>query len=87
MYALCGRALLWSVQSLRILSLAVAPPCFATAFNTHSHILYFHLLWYAILLMLYHSLSKFHRVVLLLQTCSTSEFVHDHACFCVYVYF
>jgi hypothetical protein len=26
------------------------------------------------------------RVVTLLQTCSTSEFVYDHAWFCVYVY-
>jgi hypothetical protein len=44
-----------------------------------------------ILLMLYHflffpSFPKFHRVVPLLQTCSTSEFVYDHACFCVNVY-
>jgi hypothetical protein len=44
-----------------------------------------------ILLMLYYSLlfpsfPKFHRVVPLLQTCSTSEFVYDHTCFCVYVY-
>jgi hypothetical protein len=43
------------------------------------------------LLMLCHplflsSFPEFHRVVALLQTCSTSEFVHDHACFCVYVY-
>jgi hypothetical protein len=29
---------------------------------------------------------KFHRVVLLLQACSTSEFTYDHACFCVHVY-
>jgi hypothetical protein len=41
---------------------------------------------YVILLMLYHSLSfpsflKFHRIVPLLQTCSTSKFVYDHACF------
>jgi hypothetical protein len=32
------------------------------------------------------SFPKFHRVVPLLQTCSTSEFVYDHAWFCVYVY-
>jgi hypothetical protein len=41
--------------------------------------------------MLCHSLflslfPEFHRVVPLLQTCSTTEFVFDHACFCVYVY-
>jgi hypothetical protein len=29
---------------------------------------------------------EFHRVVPLLQTYSTSEFVYDHACSCVYVY-
>jgi hypothetical protein len=44
-----------------------------------------------ILLMCHHSLflpllSEFHRVGPLLQTCSTYEFVYDHACFCVYVY-
>jgi hypothetical protein len=32
------------------------------------------------------SFPKFCRVVLLFQTCSTSEFVCDHAFFCVYVY-
>jgi hypothetical protein len=32
------------------------------------------------------SFPELHRVVPLLQTCSTYEFVHDHACFCVYVY-
>jgi hypothetical protein len=32
------------------------------------------------------SFSEFHRVISVLQTCSTSEFVYDRACFCVYVY-
>jgi hypothetical protein len=46
---------------------------------------------FTILLMLYHSLflsllPEFHRAVLLLQTCSTSEFVCDQVCFCVRVY-
>jgi hypothetical protein len=40
--------------------------------------------------MLYHCFPfrfpKFHRVVPLLITCSTFEFVYDHACFCVCVY-
>jgi hypothetical protein len=27
-----------------------------------------------------------HKAVPLFQTCPTSEFVYDHACFCVYVY-
>jgi hypothetical protein len=64
---------------------------FSTAFNTYPYILYLLILSYAILLMLCHSLflssfPKFHRVVPLLQTCSTSEFVYDHVCFCIYVY-
>jgi hypothetical protein len=42
------------------------------------------------LLMLYHSFSfpsfpGFHRVILL-QTCSTYQFVYEHACFYIYVY-
>jgi hypothetical protein len=32
------------------------------------------------------SFPEFHRVVPLLQTRSTSEFVYVHVCFCVYVY-
>jgi hypothetical protein len=32
------------------------------------------------------SFSELHRVVPLLQTCSTYEFVYDDVCFCVYVY-
>jgi hypothetical protein len=72
MYALCGCALLWSIQSLQILSLTPLPPTlhFSTTFNTHPYILCLHILWYAILLMLYHSLflwnsffPEFHRVV------------------------
>jgi hypothetical protein len=64
---------------------------FSTAFNTHPYILYLHLLWCVILLMCcllfsFPSFLKFHRVVPLLQTCSTSEFIHDRACFGVYVY-
>jgi hypothetical protein len=40
MYAFCACALLWSIQSLRILSLT---PLFSTAFNTHLYILYLHI--------------------------------------------
>jgi hypothetical protein len=29
---------------------------------------------------------EFHRVVILLQTCSAYKFIYDHACFCVHVY-
>jgi hypothetical protein len=44
--------ILWSVQSLQILSLTPLPPtpCFSTVFNTYPYILYLHILWYAILL-------------------------------------
>jgi hypothetical protein len=64
-------------------------PHFSPAFNTHPYILHLHILWYAISLMLYHSLPfplpQFHGAVQLLHTCSTSEFVYDHAWFCAYV--
>jgi hypothetical protein len=58
MHAHCECALLWSVQALQILSLTLLllTPHFSTAFNTHPYILYLHILWYEILLMLYHSL-------------------------------
>jgi hypothetical protein len=39
----------------------------------------------SIILFSFPSFPKFH-IVPLLETCSTSEFVYDHACFCVYVY-
>jgi hypothetical protein len=59
--------------------------------NTHPHILYLYILWYVILLIIilfsFLSFPGFNRVVPLLQTCSTFEFVYDHACFCVFVYF
>jgi hypothetical protein len=79
-----GYTLLWFIQLLPLLSLTPLPPIphFSTAFNTHPYIHTF--TSYAILLMRYHSLllslfPKIHRVVPLLQTCSTSEFVYDHA--------
>jgi hypothetical protein len=42
--------------------------------------------WCSILLFSFPSFLTFHRVVPLLQTCSTSEFVYDRACFCIYFY-
>jgi hypothetical protein len=42
--------------------------------------------WCSIFLFSFPSSSGFHRVVPPLQTCSTSEFVCDHACFCGYIY-
>jgi hypothetical protein len=46
MYALCGSALLWSVQPLPLLSLNPLPPspCFSTIFNANPYILYCHIL-------------------------------------------
>jgi hypothetical protein len=62
-----------------------------SAFSTHPYVLYLHILCYAILIMLSHFLflsffPQFHREVPLLQTCYTSEFLYDHACFCIYVF-
>jgi hypothetical protein len=42
--------------------------------------------WCCIIIFSFPSFLEFHRVVPLLQTCSTLEFVYDHACFCEYVY-
>jgi hypothetical protein len=42
--------------------------------------------WCSLILFSCLSFPEFHWVVPLLQTCSTTEFVCDHACFCVYVY-
>jgi hypothetical protein len=52
-------ALLFAIQPLPLLSLTPLPPTtshFSAAFSTHPYILYLHVLWYAILLMLSHSL-------------------------------
>jgi hypothetical protein len=58
MYALCGCALLWSIQPLALLSPTHLPttPYFSTAFSTHPYILYLHILCFMILLRSYHSL-------------------------------
>jgi hypothetical protein len=60
-YAHCGCALFWAVQFLLIFSLTPLPhiPNFSPAFNTHAYILCLHILWYAILLVLYHSVFPF----------------------------
>jgi hypothetical protein len=42
--------------------------------------------WCSIILFPFPSFPKVHRVVPLLQTCSTYEFVYEHTCFCIYVY-
>jgi hypothetical protein len=42
--------------------------------------------WCSVILFSFPSSPELHTVVPLLQTCSSSEFVHDYACFCVYVY-
>jgi hypothetical protein len=41
--------------------------------------------WCAIILFSFPSFPKCRRVIPLLQTCSTYEFVYDHSCLCVYV--
>jgi hypothetical protein len=42
--------------------------------------------WCSVILFSFPSFPEFHRVVPLLQTCSTSEFIYDNAGFCLYVY-
>jgi hypothetical protein len=92
MYVHCGFTLHWSVQSLPLLSLTSLPS------TTHFQHLSIHILifstfmsyvmlyyWCSIILFYFHSSPKFQGSSLL-QTCSTSEFVYDHACFCAYVY-
>jgi hypothetical protein len=63
------------------------PPHFSTAFGTHPCILYLHIFILCVitdaLSFSFPSFPKFHRGVPQLQTCSTSEFVYDHANFCV----
>jgi hypothetical protein len=57
MYAHCVSALLWSIKPYPLLSLTplLSTLHFSTVFNTHSYILYLHILCYVMLLMLYHS--------------------------------
>jgi hypothetical protein len=89
MYAHCGYALLWSIQHLPLLSLTPLPPppIFQQLLvrilipSTFLDVMFYNI---TDALSVSFSFPKFQRVVLL-QTCSTSEFVRDHACFCVYV--
>jgi hypothetical protein len=65
---------------------------FSTAFNTYLYTLYLHRCsvlqyhWCSIIPFSFPSFPKFHRVVPLLQTCFTYEFLSDHVCFGIYVY-
>jgi hypothetical protein len=46
-------------------------------------------MWYyccSVILFSFLSFPEFHRVATMLQRCSTTEFVYDRVCFCVYVY-
>jgi hypothetical protein len=91
MYIHCGCALFWFVQSLWILSITCLPHTTTTLppprFSTSLYPLPSYLMVCNITdaLSLYFPFHDYHTVVPLLQTCSTSEFVYDHACF-VYVY-
>jgi hypothetical protein len=94
MYALCAYALLWSVQSLWLLlftPLSPTPPffnIFQYTFLTSSTLtscgMWYY--WCSIVLFSLLSFHEFYRVVTLLQTGFTTEFVCDHVCVCVYVY-
>jgi hypothetical protein len=59
---------------------------YISLFPLCSHLVVCNIYWCCISLFFFLSFSKFHRVVPLLETCSTSEFVYDHACFCAYIY-
>jgi hypothetical protein len=93
MYPHCDYNLLWFIQPFPLLSLSLTFPSFSRAFNTYCYVLKFHryyVLWYcwcSIFLFSFPSFPKFHTVVPLLQTCSTSEFVNDHVCFvCMFIF-
>jgi hypothetical protein len=89
-----GITLVHSTPSITLPYPSNSLPQFFNSFQyTSFHSLPSQMLCFTILLMLYHSLILFsfpsflvfHRVVPLLQTCSTYEFVHDHVYFYVYV--
>jgi hypothetical protein len=73
------------------LPLYLPPPIFQQ-FSIHilisstftSYVLWYY--WCSTILFSFPSFPEFHRVIPLFQTCSTSEFVCGHACFCPYVY-
>jgi hypothetical protein len=84
--------LLWSTQPLLSLSLTPLPPIplfQQLSIPTLISSTFTDVMFYNIVDALSFSFLSFpekHRVVSLLQTCSTFEFVYDHACFCVYVF-
>jgi hypothetical protein len=90
MYAHC--TLIWSVQPLLLLSLTFTshPPFFNSFQYTSLYPLpsdvIFHYITDALSLSLPFPLSLSSRVVPLLQTCSTAEFVYDYACLYKYIY-
>jgi hypothetical protein len=73
-------------------TLNLPPPHFSIASNTHPYNLYLlrcYALWYywcSIIFFYFPSFLVFLRVVPLLQTWSTYEFVYDDTYFCVYIY-
>jgi hypothetical protein len=92
MYAHCGCALVFSPFKYSPLPLYLLPvPVFqqlsiyiliSSTFTSYGMRYY----WCSIIPFSILSFPEFHRVVLRLQTCFTTAFVYDHACFCVYVY-
>jgi hypothetical protein len=87
MYPRCDYTLLWSVQPLLLLSLTPSLP--TPFFNSFQYISFIFsafadIVFYNIVDTL--SLFPSSRVFPLLQTCSTSEFVYNHTCFCICVY-
>jgi hypothetical protein len=89
MYHSYEHALLWSVQPLCYLPLPSQSPLF-NSFQYYiswcplpADVKYFNIV--TIILFPFPP-PKFHRVVPVSQTSSTYKFVHDHVCFCVYIY-
>jgi hypothetical protein len=88
-----GCTLLWSVQPLPLLSLTpfLSTPLIFQQLSIHmliSSTFTFYVMWHywcSIIVFSFPSFPEVHRVVPLLQTCFTSEFVYN-SCFCVYVY-
>jgi hypothetical protein len=79
----------WSIQTHPLLSLIPLSP--TTHFQL-PYIFYIHryyvlqCYWWSVILFSFPSFPEIHRLVPLLHTCSTYEFVYDYACFSVYVF-
>jgi hypothetical protein len=73
MHAHCKYTLHWSVQPLALLSFNPLPPTphLSTAFNTHPPLLSHFMFYMTDALSFSFPFPEFHRVVPLLQTCST----------------